>query len=86
MGGISADQGISKLQQVNRDSLLSVSNNSGNSVYPSLAASENNVYIVWEDDNFGQSVSYDSKNNDILFVRSADGGQSFENVTNLSKY
>ena len=54
-------------------------------MYPSLAASENNVYIVWEDDNFGQSVSYDTKNNDILFVGSADGGQSFENVTNLSK-
>jgi hypothetical protein len=63
---------------------FSLSNNTGDSVYPSIAASGNNVYVVWQDDYFGQGVSYDKKNYDILFARSIDGGNTFENATNLS--
>jgi hypothetical protein len=63
---------------------FTVSNNTGDSVYPSIAASGNNVYVVWQDDYFGQGVSYDKKNYDILFARSTDGGNTFENTTNLS--
>jgi hypothetical protein len=69
---------------VKTDLNFSVSNNTGDSVYPSVSASGNNVYVAWEDDYFGQGVSYDKKNYDILFTRSTDGGNSFENIKNLS--
>jgi hypothetical protein len=63
---------------------FNLSNNTGDSVYPSIAASGNNVYVVWQDDYFGQGVSYDKKNYDILLAKSTDGGNSFGNITNLS--
>jgi hypothetical protein len=69
---------------IQRDFNYSVSNNTGDSIYPAAASSGNNVYVVWQDDYFGQGVSYDKKNYNILFSRSTDGGNSFENVTNLS--
>ena len=78
------------LQQLRSDNIekgsnFNISNNTGNSVYPSVAAaSGNNVYVVWQDDYLGQSVSYDEKNYDIFFTRSTDGGKSFHNIINLS--
>ena len=63
---------------------FNISNNSGDSIYPSIASSRNNVYAVWQDDHFGEAVSYDRKNYDILFARSTNGGNSFENATNLT--
>jgi hypothetical protein len=63
---------------------FNLSDNSGDSIYPALAASGNNVYVAWQDDNFGKAVSYDKKDYDILFTRSVNGGKSFENTTNLS--
>jgi hypothetical protein len=69
---------------VQANSNLNISNNIGDSVYPSIAASGNSTYVVWQDDNFGEGVSYDRKNYDILFTKSDDGGKSFKNVTNLS--
>jgi len=66
------------------NSNFNVSNNAGDSVYPSIAASGNNAYVVWQDDNFGEGVSYDKKNYDILFAKSVDSGRSFKNITNLS--
>src|SRR5688572_20468098 len=65
------------------NSNLNISNNPGDSVYPSIAASGNNTYVVWQDDNFGEGVSYDRKNYDILFAKSVDDGISFKNITNL---
>jgi hypothetical protein len=63
---------------------FNVSNNTGDSIYPAITSSGNNVYIVWQDDYFGEAVSYDKKNYDIFFGRSTDGGYTFKNVTNLS--
>jgi hypothetical protein len=69
---------------IQTNSNLNISNNTGDSVYPSIAASGNNTYVVWQDDNFGEGVSYDRKNYDILFAKSVDGGKNFKNITNLS--
>ena len=63
---------------------FNISNNIGDSVYPAIATSGNNVYVVWQDDYTDQSVLSDKKNYDILFTRSNDGGINFANVTNLS--
>jgi hypothetical protein len=63
---------------------FNVSDNTGDSIYPSVAASNNNVYVVWQDAYGGQNVSYYRQNNDIFFKRSTDGGRSFENITKLS--
>jgi hypothetical protein len=69
---------------IQTNSNFNVSNNAGDSVYPAIAASGNNAYVVWQDDNFGEGVSYDKKNYDILFAKSVDSGRSFKNITNLS--
>jgi hypothetical protein len=63
---------------------INISENIGDSVYPSIALFGGNVYVVWQDDNFGESVSYNKRNSDILLKRSVDGGENFLNVTNLS--
>ncbi len=47
-----------------------------NSYSPAIAASGNNVYVVWYDDSLG--------NDDILYRRSTDGGFSFSGIVNLS--
>ena len=58
-------------------STINLSNNAGNSCYPAIAVSGNNVHVVWEDDTPG--------NIDILYKRSTDGGASFTEPTkNLS--
>ena len=56
---------------------LNVSNNTGESTNPRMAAFRNNVYVVWEDTSSGG-------NSDILFTKSTDSGATFGNVTNLS--
>jgi hypothetical protein len=55
---------------------LILSNNTGTSASPQIAASSNATYVVWTDNSTG--------NYDILFTTSADGGATFGNVTNLS--
>ena len=49
---------------------------------PSIAASSNNVHIVWED----ASLSHENgeRRDDIFHVRSTDGGVTFSNIINLS--
>ena len=54
---------------------INLSNNTGLSSQQQIAASGNNVYIVWTDSTPG--------NNDILFATSNDNGQSF-NTINIS--
>jgi hypothetical protein len=66
------------------NSYLDISNNKGDSTYPSIAASADNVYVVWQDNQTSQSGSNGKENYDILFTRSTDGGKNFENVTRLS--
>jgi hypothetical protein len=63
---------------------FNVSGNTGDSTYPSVAASNNKVYVVWQDGYREQNVSYYGQNNDVFFKRSTDGGRSFENITKLS--
>jgi hypothetical protein len=53
-----------------------LSDSPGESTDPRIAASEGNVFIVWEDASSG--------NSEIKFARSSDGGASFSNPKNLS--
>ena len=55
---------------------INLSNNTGGSFIPQLAASGNNVYVTWEDNTPG--------NNDIFFVASNNNGTSFGTPINLS--
>jgi hypothetical protein len=52
-----------------------ISNNTGLSRFPSMAADGTNVWIAWTDR---------AENDEILFARSADAGESFESTLNLS--
>jgi hypothetical protein len=56
---------------------VNLSNNSGFSEHPQIAAYNNNVYAIWADDTSG--------NREVLFTRSEDNGSSFfGTVKNLS--
>jgi hypothetical protein len=57
-----------------------ISSNIGDSVYPQIAAYENNVYVVWQDNNFAKNY----KNYDVLFKKSTNSGAGFEEIVNLS--
>jgi hypothetical protein len=54
---------------------INLSNNVGSSLFASIAASGDNVYVVWGDNSSGLQ---------ILYRRSTDGGASFEPTVNLS--
>lgn len=58
-------------------STINLSNNMGGSDEPAIAASGNNVYVVWHDNTPG--------NPDILYRRSTDGGATFGSTINLSE-
>jgi hypothetical protein len=64
--------------------VINLSNNNGFSEHPQIAASGNNVYIVWAD-NSNSSPSASSTSREILFVRSTDGGNTFSNPVSLSE-
>jgi len=55
---------------------VNLSNNSGFSEHPQIAANGNNVYAIWADDTSG--------NREVLFIRSGDNGSSFDTIKNLS--
>ncbi len=57
-----------------------ISNNTRDSTYPQTGSSGNNVYVVWQDNMFGNN----RLNYDILLKTSTDGGQTFGDVINLS--
>jgi hypothetical protein len=61
--------------------VTNLTDNPNDSVYPQIAASENNVYVVWED-----STTSDLSNNnyDIYIKKSADWGESFARNSNSS--
>ena len=54
-----------------------LSNSAENSVFPDIAVSGNNVYVVWDEEVSGTR--------DILYRRSVDGGNTFsDTIKNLS--
>ena len=57
---------------------VNVSNNAGDSGYPQMTLSENNLYVVWTD-------TISNSNYDILFAKSTDGGATFTTPVNISK-
>ncbi len=55
---------------------VNLSNNSGFSEHPQIAAYDNIVYAIWADDTSG--------NREVLFTSSEDNGTSFDKIKNLS--
>jgi hypothetical protein len=83
----SVDGGLTFSKEIN------LSNNPGFSEHPQIAISGNNVYVVWIDDTLSPSTStgtttttttVTTKNKEILFRKSIDGGNTFDKVINLS--
>jgi hypothetical protein len=68
-------------QNTNEFVINNMSDNVGDSVYPLVASSDNNVYVTWQDNMFGRNKQL---NYDILFKSSSDGGRAFGGVLNLS--
>ena len=54
-----------------------ISNNSGDSSYPKIIASGNNIYVTW-------SFTVTNKDYDVLFTKSTDGGATFSTPANIS--
>jgi hypothetical protein len=71
----STDGGLTFSKEIN------LSNNPGISEHPQIAISGNNVYIAWIDD---ASSSSTTKNQEIYFRKSIDGGNTFDKFINLS--
>ena len=61
------------------DEPINLSNSNGNSTNPEIAASGNNVYVVWSDTNGAEGGK-----EDIFFSSSSDNGVSFGKPINLS--
>ena len=59
--------------------VMNLSNGTGSSSNPQIVASEQDVYVVWQADN-----SAGQENQEIYFIKSVDGGNSFGPVMNLS--
>src|ERR671915_156575 len=68
-------------RRIEFSNVTNLTDNPNDSVYPQIAASENNVYVVWE-----ESTTPDLSNNnyDIYIKKSADWGESFAGNTNSS--
>src|SRR5919106_159087 len=68
-------------RRIGFSNVTNLTDNPNDSVYPQVAASENNVYVVWED-----STIPDLSNNnyDIYIKKSADWGESFAGNSNSS--
>jgi hypothetical protein len=66
-------------RRIEFNNVTNLTDNPNDSVYPQVAASENNVYVVWED-----STTSDLSNNnyDIYIKKSADWGESFAGNSN----
>ena len=66
-------------RRIEFSNVTNLTDNPNDSVYPQVAASENNVYVVWED-----STTSDLSNNnyDIYIKKSADWGESFAGNSN----
>jgi hypothetical protein len=65
-----------KRNAISFDPTINLSNTTGTSRTPAMAAFENNVYVVWDDDTPG--------NSEIFYRKSTDGGASFGGPVNLS--
>jgi glutaredoxin-related protein len=55
--------------------IIDVSNQNGGSVDPHIAASANNIYLIWE--------HTPGNNGEVFFTRSTDGGETFERSRNM---
>ena len=74
----STDGGASFTGGTSFSGTVNLSNSTGFSRLPAIAASGNNVYVVWQDDSLVPG------NFDILYRRSTNGGASFSGTVNLS--
>ena len=72
----STDGGLTFSKEIN------LSKNPGFSEHPQIAISGNNVYVAWIDD--ASSSSSTTKNQEIYFRKSIDGGNTFDKIINLS--
>src|SRR5215207_7459052 len=63
--------------------VTNLTDNPNDSVYPQVAASENNVYVVWQDSTTTSDLS-NNNNYDIYIKKSADWGESFAGNNNSS--
>jgi hypothetical protein len=59
---------------------INLTNNERDSVYGQISASNNNIYVVWQESMPGSDI----RNYEILFKRSIDNGSSFSQEINLS--
>jgi hypothetical protein len=74
----STDGGLTFSKEIN------LSKNPGFSEHPQIAVSGNNVYVAWIDDTSSSSSTSTTKNQEIVFRKSIDGGNTFDKIINLS--
>ncbi len=68
-------------RRIEFSNVTNLTDNPNDSVYPQVAASENNVYVVWQD---STTSDLSNSNYDIYIKKSADWGESFSVNSNSS--
>jgi hypothetical protein len=63
---------------------INLSNNPGFSEHPQIAASGNNIYVVWIDNSPSIGSSEATGNKKVMFRKSADNGNTFGEIITLS--
>jgi hypothetical protein len=64
--------------------VTNLTENSQDSVYGQVAASDDNMYVVWQDSVVPSSDYGSGRHYDIFVKKSSDGGETFEESLNLS--
>lgn len=86
-GQVIVPQPKPQVASVKFDEAINLTNNTQDSVYGQVVASENDVYVVWQD-SVPSAESPDSRyvgrNYDIFVTKSSDAGESFGSPINLS--
>jgi len=86
-GQVGVPQPLPQIAGVKFDKAINLTNNTQDSVYGQVVASEGDVYVVWQDSVLSQPSTdggYIGRNYDIFMIKSTDAGDSFESPVNLS--
>jgi hypothetical protein len=86
-GQVGVPQPMPQIAGVKFDKAINLTNNTHDSVYGQVVASEGDVYVVWQDSVISQPSTdggYIGRNYDIFMIKSNDAGDSFDSPVNLS--
>ncbi len=83
--GFLSDRAIAETDSVSISATKNLSNDDEVSSYPQIAASDTNVYVVWESEIFKQETEGRFTEKSVLMRKGMDYGQHFKETINLAE-